>query len=130
MMRLLKLILLVLLCITFFMPWYNAFGGEDVSGLTIPSYEEVTVFYLLYATPLFSIISFFILLSGRDPGGYYFLAGLPVLLFWVLLILADATYVPWNYSYPSGRWCLSLSVLVIVTSLFPARSCKHKRHGL
>jgi len=130
MMRLLKLLLLVLLCITFFMPWYNAFGGEDVTGWTIPSYEEVSVFYGLYATPLFSVIAFFILISGREPGGFYFLAGLPVLSFWVLLFLADAAYVPWNYSYSPGRWCLGLSILVIVTSLFPARSCKRRRQGL
>lgn len=50
------------------MPWYNAFGAKDVNGFTIPIWEEISIFFFLYLTPIFSTISMYRMIIGRNPG--------------------------------------------------------------
>ncbi|WP_156576142.1 hypothetical protein [Bacillus luti] len=116
---LLRCIFMCTLIFTFFMPWYNAFGAKDVSGFTIPIWEEISIFFFLYLTPLFSTISMYRIIIGRNPGVFYLLSGIPNVCFWLLLFLTDNLYAPWKYSYLGGKVGLFVSLLVIVTYFIP-----------
>ncbi|MGF2617506.1 hypothetical protein FZC84_15450 [Rossellomorea vietnamensis] len=117
-----KFVLLLILFITFLMPWYNALGGNDVSGLTLV-WEYRTAWLVIYnLAPVFAALGMYRIYKGKDPGKYYLLAGIPVSYFWIKLMVLDTFDFYWEYSYIGGKVCFLVSVFIVITFFIPLKT--------
>jgi len=120
-MKKLKILALILLGITYLMPWYRAsdgmlVGGHAVNGWMIPEAEGLGILNILYLTPLFIIISLVLLFMGKESRIILFLTGLPITVFWILVTLAGVGDGLWTFAFFTGKWALYLSVIIMILS--------------